>query len=393
VNPFDAAAIALVVFAFIAGLRSGVFPQLGGLVGAAIGGGGALLALPSLHSVVDPLDPPVRALLVVGGLILAVAAGEGIGSALGHGLSARLDHGVLGSLDRGAGGLLGIAQGLLIVWLAGGLLAAGPVPRASAWAQTSVVVRGLNTVLPPPTALVAGLGRILDASGLPQVFIGLEPFPAQPVPTPTTAEAERIAAAAEISTVRVTADACDFEVTGTGFAVAAGYLVTNAHVVAGSRRTTVTPEGGNLSLGARVVLFDPALDIAMLYVPELNAPALRFASVDPARGADGAALGHPLGGPLVVIPAGVTGRYPAKGRDIYGVATVDRTIIELRAQVERGDSGGPLVLADGTVGGVVFAESKSDDAVGYALSPTTVSGRVTPAIGRTSAVNTGACTR
>ena len=37
----------------------------------------------------------------------------------------------------------------------------------------------------------------LDATGLPEVFIGLEPFPAAPVDRPTDAEAERIAAAAE----------------------------------------------------------------------------------------------------------------------------------------------------------------------------------------------------
>ena len=44
-----------------------------------------------------------------------------------------------------------------------------------------------------------------------------------------------------------------------------------------------------------------------------------------------------------------------------------RPILELRAEIDQGDSGGPLVLADGTVGGVVFAEARTDEEVGYAL--------------------------
>ena len=70
-----------------------------------------------------------------------------------------------------------------------------------------------------------------------------------------------------------------------------------------------------------------------------------------------------------------------------------RDILELRAAVDRGDSGGPLILQDGTVGGVVFAESRTDDEVGYALAPTPVATRVAPAIGRTSRVDTGDCVR
>jgi hypothetical protein len=50
-------------------------------------------------------------------------------------------------------------------------------------------------------------------------------------------------------------------------------------------------------------------------------------------------------------------------------------------------------LRDGTIGGLVFAEARSDDQVGYALTPTSVATRVTPALGRTDAVSTGSCLR
>ena len=69
------------------------------------------------------------------------------------------------------------AQGILVIWLAGGILAAGAIPPAAAMAQTSIVVRALADALPPPTEFAGGLGQLLDASGLPQVFAGLRAIP------------------------------------------------------------------------------------------------------------------------------------------------------------------------------------------------------------------------
>ena len=45
-NPVDLAAVAIVIVAFILGLRSGFFSQLGGLLGAVVGGALVLLSLP-----------------------------------------------------------------------------------------------------------------------------------------------------------------------------------------------------------------------------------------------------------------------------------------------------------------------------------------------------------
>jgi hypothetical protein len=87
----------------------------------------------------------------------------------------------------------------------------------------------------------------------------------------------------------------------------------------------------------------------------------------------------------------VTGAYDAIGRDIYDETRVERDILELRAQIDRGDSGGPFVLRDGTIGGLVFAEARTDPDVGYALSPSSVQDRIEPAIGRTRAIDTGVC--
>jgi len=72
---------------------------------------------------------------------------------------------------------------------------------------------------------------------------------------------------------------------------------------------------------------------------------------------------------------------------------VTRAIVELQAGIERGDSGGPFVLANGTVGGVVFAQSRTDTSVGYALAPTTVSKAIAGSLAATNAVDTGDCVR
>lgn len=388
-NLFDIGAVVLVVVAVVLGFRSGALPQIGGLAGALGGAAAALLALPYVEPLIMPLDPMSRAITVLLGLLLAIGLGEAIGSAIGRSLGGALGQGVLGAFDRVAGGTFGAAQAVVIVWLAGGLLAAGPLPRLANQAQNSVAVRSLSAVLPPPTEIALGLGRLLDGSRLPNVFVGLEPLPAPPVDRPADPEARAMAAAAEASTVKVTTPTCGGLSTGSGFVVAPEYVVTNAHVIAGGQAVRAAV-GGEVR-DAIPVIFDPDLDIALLWVHGLAAQPLRLASADPDRGTEGAALGYPGGGGLAVMPAAVANAYQAQGRDIYGSTRVTRSILELRAAVERGDSGGPFVLADGTVGGVVFAEARTDDDVGYALTPTVVAARIGPGFGRTTAVQTGAC--
>lgn len=391
-NPLDLIAVVLIVLAVILGFNSGALPQIGGLLGAVGGGALIVLALPILVDPLASVPVNIRPYVVLTGLLLAVGLGESIGSALGRTAARSLGTGFLGTADRLAGSLTGAAQALLVVWLAGGLLAIGPVPRLSEAAQRSTAIRTLNGVLPPPAEIAGELGALIDDSGLPDVFVGFEPLPRPPVDPPTDATARDIAARAQASTVQVVAGVCGAQASGSGAVVGDGYVVTNAHVVAGAGpgAVLVATVGGERA-DAAVVLFDPALDVALLWAPGIGAPPLRFATSDPDRGAVGAALGYPLGRALTAVPAAVTGAYRATGRDIYDERRVDRDVLELRARIDRGDSGGPFVLRDGTIGGLIFAEARTDPDVGYALSPTSVAIRITPAFGRTSHVDTGGC--
>ena len=390
-NPLDLVAIAMLVLAVVLGVRSGALPQLIGLAGAAVAALTGLAVLPAVTPFLDTLPAALRAVIVLSALLGLVGLGEAFGGSFGRKASQALGDGFLGTLDRVGGAIVGAAQAVLILWLAGGVIASGPFPNLAQLAQRSAALRAVDSVLPPPTEIVLELGQILDDSGLPNVFIGLEPLPADPVELPSDALARRIGEEAAPSVLRVVADGCDQRSSGSSFVVASNYLVTNAHVVTGA--DSVIVQSSSDSYRATVVLIDTELDVALLHTNGLRAPPLTFTSSEPRRGALAAAIGYPGGGSETVEPATVAAAYDAQGLSVSGDSRVTRRIIELRAKVRPGDSGGPLVLQNGTIGGVVFAESKVDPSVGYALSPLDVWARVQPAIGRTNAVSTGRCLR
>jgi S1-C subfamily serine protease len=389
VNALDLVAILLLVVAAVLGARSGALPQLVGLMGAAAAALLGLAILPAVTPFLDSLAPTIRAIVVLSVLLGLVGLGEALGARAGRAASQALGQGLLGALDRVAGAIVGAAQAVLILWLAGGVIVSGPFPNLSQLAQKSTALRIIDGVFPPPTAIVLELGQILDDSGLPNVFIGLEQLPAPDIGLPSDATARQIGKRAAPSVLRVVADGCNQRASGTSFVIAPGYLVTNAHVVVGASGIIVQTSGD--SFKATPVLIDLQLDVALLFAPGVKAAPLTFAASEPRRGAVGATVGYPGGGNETVEPATVAATYFATGLDVTGKSRVTRRIIELRAQVIPGDSGGPLVLEDGTIGGVVFAESRVDPTVGYALSPLEVLGRVSPAIGRTQAVATGPC--
>ncbi len=238
---------------------------------------------------------------------------------------------------------------------------------------------------------VAGrLLALLDTTDLPPLFGGLEPLPAEPVELPADAEARALAESALASTAKITSSGCGAGLSvGSGFFVSPTHAVTNAHVVAGSQATTVTV--GGATLDAVVVAFDDEADLALLSVAGANAPALQLAPTTPSRGTTGVALGYPGGGDLTVTAAGVTASHDIAGPNIYGDGAFSRSVVELRAEVRRGNSGGPLVIEPGLVGGVIFGASRINPDVGYAIGADEAVERLTPFVGATAAVDTGAC--
>jgi S1-C subfamily serine protease len=389
VNPLDLIAIVMLVLAMILGVRSGALPQLLGLTGAAIAALTGLAILPAATPFLDSLDPAVRAVVVLSVLLGLIGLGEALGASGGRAMSKALGTGFLGALDRVAGAFVGAAQAILILWLAGGVIASGPFKTLSEIAQRSTALRVVDAFLPPPTEIVVELGGLLDDSGLPDVFIGLEQLPAPEIDLPSDELAREIGQRAAPSVLRVVAEGCGQRASGSSFVMADEYLVTNAHVIVGA--DSVIVQNADRSFDAVPVLLDLELDVALLWVNGLDAPALAFTTEEPRRGALGATVGYPGGGDETVERATVAAAYFATGLDVTEKDRVTRRIIELRSRVSPGDSGGPFVLQDGTVGGVVFAESRVDPLVGYALSPLEVHDKVANAIGRQTGVPSGPC--
>lgn len=391
INLVDVVAAMVVGLAIWAGYRSGLAVQALALAGFV---GGVLLLIglaPYAAEPVESIDQPLRSLVVLGVIGTVVLVAQGLGAEVGAMLRRRLGTGLLGGIDRSAGAIFGFARGVFLVWLVGGLLAVAPMPALASEVRQSLFLRALESRLPSPLILANELGRIVQAAGLPEVFAELPPAPAEPVDGPNQRAAENIAAAAAQSTLRVEAVACGRFQSGTSFAVAGDYFVTNAHVIAGADRVWLSFDGAFERHQATVVDYDPDLDAALLYAPNLRVRPLQLAGAPPERGDLAAAIGFTGGGRQRVIPAGVNRTVDALGRDIYGQERVERDVIELTADVAPGDSGGPIVLGDGTVGGVTFSESRTESDIGYALSPRAVAESIADGLERTQAASTGAC--
>jgi S1-C subfamily serine protease len=390
-NAIDVMAVLLVFVAVVMGLRSGFVVQALALAGFV--GGVLLLILLAPHTaeLLGEIEPPLRGLLALGLMATIVLVAQSVGSMIGVSVRRGMGQGVLGGVDSGAGGVFGLARGVFLVWLLGGLLAVLPMPTIAAEARQSLILRAMETRLPSPIALAAELGRVIDVAGLPNVFVGPPPAPEPPTNGPSVAEAETIAGPARASTLRVEAVACARFMTGTGFAIGPSHFVTNAHVVAGATRVQLSFDGRIDRYNGEVVHYDPDLDVALVYAPTLGLTPLTLADAPPSRGDSAAALGYTGGGRLRVVPASVSRSMDALGRDIYGQTTVSRPIVELHADVAPGDSGGPVMLADGTVGGVTFSESRDTRAIGYALSPVAVADSIRGSRDRTQPVSSGEC--
>ncbi|MBI4260788.1 MAG: MarP family serine protease [Actinobacteria bacterium] len=389
-NFLDLLLLGLVGLAAFSGFRRGALLQLitylGLFVGLVVG---ALLA-PVLAGLAEA--PFMQAAIALG-TFLAIA---GIGDAVGWFVGAKAWAAARGTrfqpVDAAGGSVVAIVALLLASWFVALNLAHGPFPTVSRQVRGSTIIRGLDGVLPEPPSVIRGVGRILDRFGFPEVFAGLPEAPGEPVDPPSAGQARRAFEAGADSTVKVVGRACDRIQEGSGFVAAEGYVVTNAHVVAGMDRPEVLdPAGG--SQAATVVLFDPDLDLAILSVARTPGPVLSLQDGVVDRGATGVVIGYPQGGGLDWERAAVRRTLSAVGYDIYGRDKVVREIYELQAVVRPGNSGGPFVEPDGDVAGVVFAASTTDRDVGYALTSDQVQPIVDEATGRTGAVDTGPCLR
>jgi S1-C subfamily serine protease len=377
-----------VVFAINGGYRRGFWLSLAQYAGLVLGVViGAALA-PVLMDGLNLNGSAIRSVVAIMILIVLGTIGSSIGYWVGEPIRLRLlaqPRG--GRIDSIAGGIFSALAVLSVSWFLGLSLARIPSPTFSAAIQRSAVLRALDGIAPRPPAFLARVEAIIAGVNFPSAFSGLEPVGPSAQPLPSSINTAGVQAA-EAETMKIQGFGCGGIVFGSGFPVGPGMVLTNAHVVAGTQGTTVQASGGR-RLAARVVLFDPERDVAILYVPRLALAPLNEAAAQP--GTQGAAIGYPGGGAETAEPAVVNGQVQAEGRDIYGQNLVVRSIWIIRANVQPGNSGGPLVDLNGNVIGVIFAASTSQPGQAYALTDTEVQPDIQQAQGRTNPAAVGPC--
>src|SRR5712664_3652936 len=166
---------------------------------------------------------------------------------------------------------------------------------------------------------------------------------------------------------------------GSGFVIdPAGYIVTNAHVVAGAQRVqVVVPEGasdGSLQailaartniVPARVVGVARDIDLALLKVDNVKFTALSLASYRNVRqGEIVLAFGSPEGLRNTVtlgVVSSVARQTDPDSPMVY---------IQTDAPINPGNSGGPLVNVDGEVVGIntfILSQSGGNEGLGFAI--------------------------
>jgi S1-C subfamily serine protease len=388
----DAVIIVVLIAAAVHGIRVGGLAQIAEFVGLVCGLAlGAVLVLVLCPHVSGSIIKPLLAVVL---LVLPTAVIGVGGRQAGIWLSTALRRFRVGVLDEVVGALTAMASVLVVLWLFASVLVNSSLVTVSSQIEDSVFLRGVGEVLPPVPNAFSSVERYLATTGFPQVLANIVPQPFVPVRLatgPQIKEAERAAAG---SVVRVVANGCGGEREGSGFAVPGGFIVTNAHVVAGANVIDVDALNGHSSKVVPI-LFDARFDLAVLRVDRpLGIPSLEVFDGFVTRGASAVILGYPGGGPFVARAAGVMSLFAAEGRDIYDQALTVRNVYELAGVVLPGNSGGPLLApvhgADEVVG-VVFSRSTSNDDVGFALAAPGVAQRIDDARIDEKPTSTGSC--
>jgi S1-C subfamily serine protease len=382
--------IAIIIFAFSAlfrGRDSGfvrqIFSAVGFFGGLFIGAALEPHVIGLAHTTVS--RSVVTLVTTLGSAFIFLTIGEYIGVSLKH----KVQLNRLNEYDNILGAGLGIITFLVSIWLSAAIVASLPLPSVQQVVKSSRIIAALNEHLPSAPTVIADFGQLIDPNGFPQVFIGNEPNPGKQVALPNLGLLQAAVTADRGSVVKVVGQGCGGVVEGSGFIAADGLVVTNAHVVAGIKHPYVEDENGTHS--ATVIWFDPNLDFAVLRVSNLAGHVLTIASGHVAPGTSAAVLGYPGGGPFTPAPAAIIDEFTATGRNIYGKGNTDRDVYEVQGKIIPGNSGGPLVAQNGSVIGIVFAESTSYNNVGYALTTKQFSQELITAKNRDTPKSTGSC--
>jgi S1-C subfamily serine protease len=371
------------------GFVTGAFATAGLLLGGLLG---VWLAPVALGDADPSLLVSLGALFIV---ILGASLGQGLFQFAGAKIRDRITWQPVRALDAVGGAVLSGLAVLIVAWALGVAVSGSRIDGVTPLVRSSMVLGKVNEVLPQRAGgVLDAFNNVVGTSFFPRY---LEPFSperiveVEPGDKRMLRDPDVTRAGGSVLKVRGTND-CGRGIEGSGFVFAPDRLMTNAHVVAGVDDPEVYV-GSDDAVDARVVFYDPDLDVAVLEFDSGEIPALRLTRQgDPAQPKDPIAiLGYPEDGPFDIRTGRIRAAQTLRSPDIYGDGAVIRDVFSLRGLVRPGNSGGPIVDSEGQVVGMVFAASVTDDDTGYALTADQVRGAAER--GRTSATeqSTQAC--
>jgi S1-C subfamily serine protease len=388
-NWLDLLIIVIAVAAALGGYRLGFVARVVSWIGLGLGLYLGARFLPDILRAFNLGQPDQRLIAAAAVLIGGAFVGQALGLLVGGRLHAALPLGPLRTVDRLVGAGVGVLGVFVALWLL--LPAISSVSGLPAQAtRGSAISRWVSTLKGPPGTLEA-LRRVVSDETFPAVFNALRENESAGPPPAVTSLSAAVTARVAASTVKVQGQACDRIQDGSGFAIGADLVLTNAHVVAGEpngQTEVIKPSG--VSLPATVIRFDPDRDLALLSVPGLNDAPLTIGTGS--VGDEGAVFGHPGGQPnLAITPARISSEVDAVGRDLYDTHTTSRDVFILASDLAPGDSGGALVMSSGEVAGVAFAIDPDQAGTSYALSYKVVNAFLAPAVTTSTPVPTDGC--
>jgi putative serine protease PepD len=202
-------------------------------------------------------------------------------------------------------------------------------------------------------ALTGGVAGVVGTRMMDERLPVAASQPVSGTATATGSSSEDLSSAAagvQRSVVSIDVRTANGSGTGSGFVFdRAGHILTNAHVVQGGVRVTVTLSDQS-SLPARIVGADVANDIAVLAVDASSSPPplSMGRSVNMRVGNTVLAVGSPLG----LAGTVTSGIVSALNRQVRLGNGTPKGVVQTDASINPGNSGGPLVNARGQVIGV-----------------------------------------
>lgn len=387
----DALILFIVLAACVSGWRRGAFSAVLSALGIVAGLTLAVVGLPPLIERADAQLVRVAVLIVA--VVLVVCLGSFAGSTVGDWMHDRFRRKSAQRVDSLFGALFQGAVAVVLVWCVCMPLAASLPGESAKYLQSSRVLTKIDAAMPAAgKQLPAQVAAVLADSGLPPL---ISPFASDghaevDAPDPSVARPELVdAARASVVHVMGDAESCSRRLMGSGFVIEDGYVLTNAHVVAGTETVSLDTVLGVKK--AKVVLYDSDADIAVLRAEALGIAPLRWAEGTLRTGDSALVMGFPESGPFEAMPVRVRSQVSLSGPDIYAKRHVQRQVYTIRGNIRQGNSGGPMLTSSGAVAGMVFGASVDATETGYVLTAHQILERTGEITGLREQVGTGAC--